>query len=446
MIRRQLRYPATPAAAAAARLVARLRRDGFETALVGGAVRDLLLGREPQDFDVVTTARPEELQRRLSGAQLTGLSFGVTRVVFDDLAFEVATAREERNYLDGRHPEAVRYADTLEQDVVRRDFTINALLLDPETGTVLDHTSGLADLDRGVVRTVGEPEVRFREDYLRMLRAVRFATRFRFTLAPETAAAIRKLAALTALLAAERIGQELTALLTGPAPDRGLEHWRQLGLLTALLPEAAAMVGVAQSPLHHPEGDVWEHTLAMLAAMPLPTPELAWSVLLHDVGKPPTLRFDAAGTPHFFNHEQVGAPIAQAVLERFRCSRALIECVVHAVGNHMAFGMVRREARIQRELASPELALELELNRLDARAMRRYSDQFLLYLDRLIAAGNRVELPEPLLRGRDLKAAGLPPGPRYKILINRAYELQLEHQLTTPGEALAWARREWEQH
>ncbi len=429
--------PDSPLLNAAKDLVRRVRAAGFDCALVGGVVRDLVWGRTPKDCDLVSSVRPDELSLLLPGTEMVGAGFGVSLVCFDGFCFEVATAREERNYLDGRHPEQVRYTTDLQTDVIRRDFTMNALLLDPLTGEVHDHVGGLADMERGILRTVGDPSVRFKEDYLRMLRAVRFAARFRFRIDEATAAAIRSLAPWTAELASERVGQELTMMLTGGNPALAMDLARELGLLDVLLPEVAALHGVEQPAQHHPEGDVWRHTMIMLDAMAAPTAELAWSVLLHDVGKPASRSMGADGVPHFFNHEHLGEPIVRAIFSRLRFSRERTEVVAHAVRNHMAFGLVRRESRIRRELAGANLALEMELNRLDARSMRRCSDQFLLYLDRL--GDTSPALPEPLLRGRDLVAAGYRPGPAFRTVLDQAFELQLEGELTTFAEALQWA-------
>jgi len=434
-------WPDAPMAQAALRVVKTLRRNGFQAAPVGGAVRDLLSGRTPADIDLVTTARPEEVGKLFPDSQLVGAAFGVALVRSEGHEFEVASARLERNYLDGRHPESVVYTDSTADDVLRRDFTINALLYDCDSGKIVDFVGGVADFNRGILRTVGAPEVRFREDYLRMLRAVRFAARLNFTLDAATADAIRALAALTAELAPERVGDELTRMLTGPRPDRAVELLAETGLLATLMPEIAAMAGVEQPVKYHPEGDVYRHTLAMLRHLVAPTPELAWSVLLHDVGKPAAFSRDADGTPHFYNHERIGEPIARALLARLRFSNDRIERVVRAVGGHMVFGLVSREAKLRRVMASPDFALELELNRLDAISSRQYSEQFVRLLDRRIADAGRVELPTPLLNGRDLIAAGLTPGPSFKELLEQLYDLQLEGVLRDRDDALKRLRK-----
>ena len=254
----ELHEPGFNAAVSAA---LRLREHGFAAGLVGGSVRDLLLGKVPSDFDLVTSAKPEELAQLFADFRAVGASFGVSLIGVGGVSLEVATAREERNYLDGRHPELVRYTADLECDVQRRDFTINALWYDPAEGEVCDCVGGIDDLERGVVRTVGDAGRRFSEDYLRMLRAVRFAARLRFELFPETRRAIQALAPKAAGLAGERINAEVTRMLTGPDPARAVRMLFDTGLLAAVLPEVAALDGVEQPPEFHPEGDVLTHTL-----------------------------------------------------------------------------------------------------------------------------------------------------------------------------------------
>ncbi len=439
-----MQLPEHPAARSAEKLIRRIQSEGFACCIVGGAVRDLLNGKAPSDFDLVTTATPERLQRIFPAARLVGAAFGVTLVTQDAYSFEVATARLERNYLDGRHPAEVAYTDNLACDVERRDFTINALLFDPVAGIIFDHVGGLNDFHAGILRTVGDPERRFREDYLRMLRAIRFAARMDFTIAPDTFAAIRNLAPLTAQLAWERVGDELTRMFTGRHPEQALQLLHATGLLDVLLPEVARLSGVEQPAQYHPEGDVFEHTCAMLRHMTAPSPELAWSALLHDIGKPASLSFDAAGTPHFFGHEQLGEPLAREILSRLRFSNDRIERVCHAVANHMKFGLAAREAKLRRLETSEDFALELELNRLDAISGGKLSEQFIFWLDRRIAQDEKAELPAPLLSGRDLIDAGLPPGPRFKEWLTRVYDMQLEGEIKERAEALnailQWAR------
>ena len=419
----------------------RLREHGFAAGLVGGSVRDLLLGKVPSDFDLVTSAKPEELAQLFADFRAVGASFGVSLIGVGGVSLEVATAREERNYLDGRHPELVRYTADLECDVQRRDFTINALWYDPAEGEVCDCVGGIDDLERGVVRTVGDAGRRFSEDYLRMLRAVRFAARLRFELFPETRRAIQALAPKAAGLAGERINAEVTRMLTGPDPARAVRMLFDTGLLAAVLPEVAALDGVEQPPEFHPEGDVLTHTLLMLSHMACADANLAWSVLLHDISKPEARTVGEDGRARFYAHESMGAELAGKILDRLRFSSADRDSITQAVRNHMRFASVRdmRAAKLRKLIADPNFPLELELHRLDCISCHGLMECFVFLLDRLAAEPEHRRLPEPWVRGRDLVAAGVKPGPRFKTVLEEVFELQLAGELSTPEEALETA-------
>ncbi|MCX5826082.1 MAG: HD domain-containing protein, partial [Deltaproteobacteria bacterium] len=314
----------------AAEIVRRLREAGHEAFWVGGCVRDILRGAEPADYDIVTSARPEEVRGLFQRTIPVGERFGICLVVEGGAPFEVATFRTEADYDDGRRPSRIAFA-TAEEDVRRRDFTINGLLMDPETGRIIDHIGGLRDIEQRIIRTIGDPEERFAEDHLRMLRAVRFAATLGFSIEPMTFAAVRQRAAMIMRISAERIRDELSRLLTGGAARRGLELLSESGLLFEVIPEIYDLRGVEQPPVFHPEGDVWEHTLRMVALLPKPDgkadPRLAWAVLLHDVGKAVTRSEDAAGT-HFYGHVQRGEEIAAAILRRLRFSREEMETIL----------------------------------------------------------------------------------------------------------------------
>lgn len=422
-----------------ARSVARKLGDaGFRAMLVGGSVRDMLLGRVPHDFDLVTDATPEELAQVFPGeCELVGASFGVSLVKRDGLSLEVATAREERNYLDGRHPESVRYTRDLSVDVARRDFTVNALMYDPVAGEVVDHVGGVADLEKGVIRCVGDPERRFSEDYLRMLRAVRFAGRFGFGLDPATRAALDKLSGKCSQLSGERVREEMSRILCTPRAAESLKLMLDSGLLAAVLPEVAALSGVEQPPEFHPEGDVFTHTCLMLRNMVLPTVNLAWSVLLHDVGKKPCFGRDETGRIRFFGHESAGAEMAGAILERLRFSVADRERIVAAVKNHMRFAAVRemKSGKILRLLADDNFALELELHRLDCMSCHGKLDGFVYLVDQLRKLPE-AKLPPPLILGRDLVGAGFSPSPRFGEVLREIYERQLSGEFADREGAL----------
>ena len=423
----------------AERIVLRLREAGFESYLVGGCVRDLVTGHPPKDFDITTAARPEEVMALFGHSIPLGASFGVVTVVEDGTNFEVATFREERDYMDGRRPETLRYSRTPAEDVSRRDFTINALLYDPEKRCIVDYTGGLADLRRGVLRTIGDARTRFSEDYLRMLRAVRFTARFRFRMDPETFDAIRELAPKLTLLSAERVRNELTAMLCGPEPDRAFRLLSECGILAVVLPEIEAMHGVEQPVQFHPEGDVFEHTMLLLKHIAWPATETGWAALLHDVGKP-SCRTVKDGVAHFYGHEDVGAGMAEAILRRLKMPSAVIEHVTAAVRSHMRFAAVRkmRPAKWRRLIADPNFPVELEQHRLDCISCHGLLENYLWLLDRMeeLRKTGEQALPPPLLTGHDLIALGVEPGPDMGRLLTALRDLQLEGGIGTRSDAL----------
>ncbi|MEI7436365.1 MAG: CCA tRNA nucleotidyltransferase, partial [bacterium] len=354
---------------AAVALSDRLRAAGHTVLLAGGCVRDLLLGRTPKDYDVATSATPDQVLALFPGANAVGKSFGVVIVADGGVACEVATFRRDLAYVDGRRPEGVVFSDP-PTDAQRRDFTVNALFLDPVSGEVLDYVGGLADLSAGIVRAVGDPAQRFAEDHLRLLRAARFAATLGFEIEPATAAAIRATAPQLARISIERVREELSrTLLEAQNPGAALELLDDLGLLGVILPEVVALKNVEQPPQFHPEGDVFRHTVMMLTALPERELNLALAVLLHDVGKPPTAEY-RDGRWRFEKHASVGEEMVKAILGRLRYPRETIETVSFMVGNHMRFGDVRgmRRATLRRLVGAPSFAQELELHRLDCQA------------------------------------------------------------------------------
>jgi putative nucleotidyltransferase with HDIG domain len=410
----------------------RLRAEGYRAYFVGGCVRDLLLGTEPRDFDIATDATPLQVLHIYPRAQQVGAHFGV--VMVDSI--EVATFRSEDSYADGRHPDSVRYETDPFRDAARRDFTINALFLDPENGAILDFFGGRSDLQDGLVRAVGDPEVRFREDHLRILRAVRFAARLRFQIDPATAGAIRKLNHFVNSIAVERVRDELVRILTEGGARRGFELLDELGLLEPLLPEIARMKGVQQPPEYHPEGDVWTHTLIMLEGLQDPTPTLALGVLLHDVGKPPTFRI--ADRIRFDGHVEAGVEIARDILTRLKFSNDEIEQVQALVANHMKFKDAPRmkESTLKRFLRLPAFDEHLELHRLDCSSSHNMLDNYDYVKGKRQAYGEEQIAPPRLLTGKDLIAAGYPPGPWFSEALAAAEDAQLEGRITTKDEAL----------
>ncbi len=425
-------------------VVERLRARGHAAYLVGGCVRDLLLGREPKDFDVATSAPPHDLLRLFPHADRVGAHFGVVLVHEEGAQVEVATFRSDLDYVDGRHPEAVRFETDPRQDVLRRDFTINALLLDPATGEVLDFVGGRADLEAGVIRAIGEPLARFREDHLRLLRAVRFAARLGFEIEPATFEAIRGLAPLIHSVSAERVRDEIARILTEGNARRGLELLDASGLLHEVLPEIERMKGVEQPPEFHPEGDVWTHTLIMLEKLREPTVELALGVLLHDVGKPATFR--VAERIRFDGHVDKGVEIAHHVLTRLRFPNHVIETVEALVANHMKFADVprMRESTLKRFMRMPDFEAHMELHRVDCLSSHGALDNY-EFVRRKQAELPPEELrPQPLITGHDLIAAGFRPGPRFGEVLLEVENAQLEGRVSTHEEALGMAVERFE--
>lgn len=435
--------PATPQGAGALQVVRLLREAGFTACLAGGCVRDILMGRTPKDFDVATNAVPDRVLALFPDAVEVGKSFGVVRVPMTGLWFEVATFRKDAPYRDGRHPDAVTFSDPA-NDALRRDFTINALFLDPETRLVLDYVGGVADLHRRVVRAVGNPLERFREDHLRLLRAVRFAASLSFSLDPATREAIRTTAPSVATVSAERVREELTRIwLEAGRPGDALLMLSDLGLLEVLLPEIAAMRGVEQPPEYHPEGDVFQHTVLMLNGMRTEDPRLAWSVLLHDVGKPPTAR-QKDGRWCFERHANVGSDTAQRILERLRFSNDDAAAITFIVGNHMRYADVlhMRRSTLRRLVGAATFPAELELHRLDCEASHGDLANYRFLTDFRQAMNSEPVLPQPWINGRDILALGIPEGPEVGAWRKKAYDAQLEGSFADRNALLEWLRQE----
>ena len=421
---------------AATEIVARLRAEGFQAYLVGGCVRDLVMGRTPKDYDVATDATPEQVVRLYPYALTVGAQFGVVIVPHEAGNVEVATFRSDGRYADGRHPTQVRYAKTPQADVRRRDFTINGLLLDPISGQVLDYVGGQADIRARRLRTIGDPLERFSEDRLRMLRAVRFAARFEFALDAAAKVAIQKLAPHIHEVSAERVRDEIIKILIEGRARRGLELMDETGLLVEILPEVKALQGVAQPPEFHPEGDVWIHTLLMLEGLRHPTPTLALGVLLHDVGKPPT--FSVRDRIRFDNHVEVGAKMAAEICARLRLSTRETQRVIELVQHHLRFKDFPRMKRSTqlRFLRMAGFEEHLELHRLDCLASQGDLTNYEL-ARRLMEETPPAQIkPQPLLRGEDLIAQGYTPGPRFREILQAIEDAQLEGRLQSREDAL----------
>jgi len=471
--------PMTRPFEAALAIVAELCAAGYEAYWAGGCVRDLLLGREPHDYDVATSATPDVVLEMFPRTFAVGAHFGVVLVstcggagsacvageelVPPQVVTEVATFRSDGAYSDGRHPDAVRYTLSAEEDVRRRDFTINGLLLDVERlfprglkpisfsdldvraeartlqNAVIDYVGGVADLDAGVVQAIGRADLRFEEDHLRMLRGVRFVARFGFELEPQTAAAMRRLASKIAAVSRERVRDELTKMLTEGAARRAFELLDETGLLAEVLPEVARMKGVEQPPTYHPEGDVWLHTLGLLEQLEAGcSPTLAWAALLHDVGKPATFR--RAERIRFDGHVEVGVAMGAEICRRFRFSNDETRQTLALVENHMRFADAPRmkASTLKRFFRLENFPEHLALHRMDCIASSGNLDHWNFVRERYQAMPEEAVRPTPLITGRELIAAGYKPGPSFKQMLRAVEDAQLEGTIGSEEDALAF--------
>ena len=434
--------PLTKAARAIAR---RLREAGHIAYFAGGSVRDLLLCSAPKDIDIATDAAPEKVQSLFKRTYAVGAHFGVVVVLEEGMQFEVATFRSDGAYVDGRRPTAVTFS-TPEEDAARRDFTINGMFFDPEANQVIDFVGGRDDLEGRVIRAIGNPDARFAEDRLRMLRAVRFATTLQFEMDAATWSSLVGHAASVTEISAERIREELVRIFMSPQRARGWDLLDGSGLMHAVLPEVEAMKGCEQPPQFHPEGDVFKHTRIMLELLPhdvsLP---LVLSVLFHDIGKPPTSAVDDNGRIRFNGHDRVGAEMTEALMQRLRFSRAEIEATVEAVRQHMVFKDVpnMRVAKLKRFMARPTFDDELELHRVDCASSHGMLDNYEFLLEKREEFAQEPIIPPPLVRGGDLIAMGLKPGPQFGEILEAAETRQLEGAFRDREEALAWVKQEY---
>ncbi len=460
----------------AAEIVRTLRERGHHAYFAGGCVRDLLLGREPADFDVATDATPQQVMQIFPQTFAVGEQFGVVLVPDPATlpsgetgalpggatgalarhgergkgAVEVATFRSDVGYSDGRHPDEVRFSKDPREDVQRRDFTINGMMLDPlvfdkTTNEILDFVGGREDLKAGIVRAIGQPERRFAEDKLRMLRAERFAARFEYKIDPATLAAIQHLAPQIHQVSCERVREELTKMLTEGRARRAFELLDTSGLLPEVLPEIAAMKGVEQPPEYHPEGDVFVHTLLLLEKLQAAgSKTLAWGALLHDVGKPPTFRV-APDRIRFDGHVEVGVKMAAEICRRLRFSNHETDQILALVDNHMRFADVQRmkQSTLKKFLRLPAFDEHLELHRIDCLSSHGQLDSYEYSREQLRSLPPEAIRPTPLITGRDLIDAGYEPGPRFKELLTAVEDAQLEGRLASREAAMEYVRREF---
>lgn len=432
-----------PARAQAMELARRLRGAGFTAWFAGGCVRDRLLGRMPKDYDIATDARPEQVAALFSGARLVGAHFGVVVVPRAGIEHEIATFRSDGEYRDGRRPEGVVFA-TAEEDARRRDFTINGLFEDPESGEIMDSVGGRADLDARVLRAIGDPDRRFDEDHLRLLRAVRFATELDgFSIEPVTWDALRRHASSVARIAPERVRAELSRIFLAPRRLHGFDLLADSGLLGVVLPELLDLQGCDQPPQFHPEGDVWVHTRIMLGMLAPDAPEeLVWAVLLHDIAKPATRTVDETGRIRFNGHDRVGAEMTEAILRRLRFPNDTIEPVTEMVRQHMNYIHVQhmRVAKLKRFMARPTFPLELELHRVDCASSNGLMDNYDFLREKMEEFSAAPLVPPRLVDGRDIMAMGIPAGPEVGRLLGEIETLQLEGVLCDREAALEWLR------
>ena len=474
----------------AAEIVRKLRQRGHQAYFAGGCVRDLLLSREPADYDVATDATPQQVMHIFPQTYAVGEQFGVVLVPFKADAtkdtkehegnqpartdsfegrvvpgamggsgkqrylflppflrksVEVATFRKDVGYSDGRHPDEVRFTRDPREDVQRRDFTINGMMLDPATNEILDFVGGRDDLKAGIMRAIGDPQRRFAEDKLRMPRAVRFAARFDYQIDPETLAAIQKSAPKIHQVSCERVSEELTKMLTEGKARRAFELLDATGLLPEVLPEIAAMKGVEQPPQYHPEGDVFVHTLLLLKKLPAGCSKtLAWGALLHDVGKPSTFRV-APDRIRFDGHVAVGVKMAAEICRRLRFSNDDTDQILALVDNHMRFGQVQRmnQSTLKKFLRLPAFEEHLELHRIDCLSSHGQLDAYEYAQEQLRSMPPEAIRPAPLITGRDLIEAGYNPGPRFTEILAAVEDAQLEGRLTSREAAMEFVRREF---
>ena len=432
--------------ATAKNIVERLHRAGFEAFYAGGCVRDSLLGITPKDYDIATSARPEEVQRLFPRTVAVGAHFGVIVVIEHGHEFQIATFRSDDVYIDGRHPVGVVFSNP-RQDAERRDFTINGMFFDPLRNEVIDYVGGRADVEARILRAIGDPVARFREDRLRLLRAVRFAATFGFDIEPRTWEAVRANAGEIHVISAERIREELVRIFTSPGRVRGFDLLDASGLMAHVLPEIEALKGCEQPPQFHPEGDVFVHTRRMLELLPEETStSLVFSVLFHDLGKPATYSLDPAeGRIRFSGHDKVGAEMTQQVMERLRFSREEMDATVEAVANHMIFKDVQlmRVSRLKRFMARPGFETEMELHRVDCASSHGALDNYEFLTAKREEFAKEPLIPPPLVTGRDVLALGWKPGPKVGEILEAVQTRQLEGTLATREDALAFLREQY---
>ena len=429
--------------AAAVEIIGKLQEEGHIAYLAGGCVRDMLRGEIPKDYDIATSALPEQITSIFSKTREVGVHFGVVIVIKDNQAFDVATFRNDGSYNDGRHPEDVTFS-TPEEDTARRDFTINGIFFDPISQKHIDFVDGRSDIEKKVVRAIGDPDLRFQEDHLRLLRAVRFAARFNYEIEEKTWKSIKLNASGISKISKERVRDELTKILLNENRVLGFDLLVDSGLMVHIIPEILQLRGCEQPPQFHPEGDVFVHTRLMLSLLKdNPSIELVLSVLLHDIGKPSTYSFDeAAGRIRFNGHDKLGAEMSNQILRDLKFSNSIIEDVVQMVANHMTFKDVQkmRQSKLKRFMSRSTFSDEKELHRVDCLGSWGGLDNYDFLNEKMIEFANEPIIPAPLLTGKDLIEFGWAPGPNLGETLNSVQDLQLEGTLNSKEEALEWVK------
>lgn len=429
--------------AAAVEIIGKLQEEGHIAYLAGGCVRDMLRGEIPKDYDIATSALPEQITSIFSKTREVGVHFGVVIVIKDNQAFDVATFRNDGSYNDGRHPEDVTFS-TPEEDTARRDFTINGIFFDPISQKHIDFVDGRSDIEKKVVRAIGDPDLRFQEDHLRLLRAVRFAARFNYEIEEKTWKSIKLNASGISKISKERVRDELTKILLNENRVLGFDLLVDSGLMVHIIPEILQLRGCEQPPQFHPEGDVFVHTRLMLSLLKdNPSIELVLSVLLHDIGKPSTYSFDeAAGRIRFNGHDKLGAEMSNQILRDLKFSNSIIEDVVQMVANHMTFKDVQkmRQSKLKRFMSRSTFSDEKELHRVDCLGSWGGLDNYDFLNEKMIEFANEAIIPAPLLTGKDLIEFGWAPGPNLGETLNSVQDLQLEGTLNSKEEALEWIK------
>lgn len=437
-----------PTLSGALTIIRMLRAYGHEAMLAGGCVRDRLMGREPKDFDIASSARPEQVKEAFEKTEAVGAAFGVMLVILDGAAYEVATFRRDGEYRDGRHPESVTFASP-EEDALRRDFTVNGMFFNPDSGEVMDFVEGQADLEKKIIRAVGDPAKRFEEDKLRVLRGIRFAVQLGFEIEKETWESAKAYAAQIGIVAQERVQVELTKILTSPAPRRGVELLDEAGLIEILLPELLPMKGCTQPEQFHPEGDVWKHTLMLLDALNEPSPRLAWAALLHDIGKPKTWSQEPGDRIRFNQHESTGAEMALEICRRLKMSANAMEAVVTLVADHLRLNPIKdmKLSTLKRLLRREDFGDLLELHRADCVASHGDLELYELAKAKLaefeqVQAAESLR-PAPLLDGADLISLGYKPGPQFAVILTALEDEQLEGRLVNKEKAIEFVKNKF---